>query len=85
MEGKASVKHQVQRSENTKDAGLHFKSKITNTSLELENSKDLNTTTLGKHISTMGHDYTDSLVQLSHVDTRPCEYCKNGVFILHTF
>ena len=85
MEGNASVKHQIQRSENTKDAGLHFKSKITKTSLELENSKDLNTTTLGKRISTMGHDYTDSLVLLSHVDTRPCEYCKNGVFILHTF
>ena len=85
MERNNSVKDQIQRSENTKDAGLHFKSKITNTLLELENSKNLNTTTLGKNISTVSHDYTDLLPLLSHVDTRPCEYYKNGVFILHTF
>ena len=85
MERNASVKDQIQRSENTKDAGFHFKSKITNTLLELEKSKNLNTTTLGKNISIMGHDYTDSPPLLSHVNTQPCEYCKNGVFILHTF
>ena len=70
MERNAAVRDQIQRLKNTKDAGLHFKSKITNTLLELENSKNLNTTTLAKNISIMGHDYTDSLVLLSHVDTR---------------
>ena len=34
-------------------------SKVTNSILELENSKNLNTTTLGKNIGTMGHDYAD--------------------------
>ena len=53
--------------------------------LKLENSKNLNTTTLGKNIRAMGPDYTDSLALLSHVNTRPCEYCKNAVFILHAF
>ena len=33
--------------------------KGTNTLLELENSKNLNTTTLGKNISTMSHGCTD--------------------------
>ena len=33
--------------------------KVTNTLLESENNKNLNTTTLGKNISTMSHGCTD--------------------------
>ena len=44
-------------------------SKVTNALLELKNSKNLNTTTLNKNISTMVHDCTDSLALLSHVNT----------------
>ena len=44
-------------------------SKVTNALLELKNSKNLNTTTLNKNLSTMVHDCTDSLVLLSQVNT----------------
>ena len=37
-------------------------SKVTNASLELKNSKNLYIPNLSKNISTIGHDYTDSLV-----------------------
>ena len=37
-------------------------SKVTNALLELKNSKNLNIPNLSKNISTIGHDYTDSLV-----------------------
>ena len=36
-------------------------SKVTNALLDLKSSKNLNTTTLNKNLSTMVHDYTDSL------------------------
>ena len=42
-------------------------SKVTNALLELKNSKNLNTTTLNKNLSTMVHDCTDSLAHLSQV------------------
>ena len=41
--------------------------KLTNALLELKNSKNLNTTTLNKNLSTMVHDCTDSLAHLSQV------------------
>ena len=44
-------------------------SKVTNTLLELKNSKNLNTTTLNKNLSTMVHDCTDSLALLSQVNS----------------
>ena len=75
MERNASVKYQIQRSENTKDAGLHFRSsrsnlsKVTNTLLEVKNRKKLSTTTLSQNISTIVHDYTDSLALRSLVNT----------------
>ena len=37
-------------------------SKVTNASLELKNSKNLHIPNLSKNISTIGHDYTDSLL-----------------------
>ena len=43
-------------------------SKATNTLVELNNRKNLNTTTQSKNISTMVHDCTDSLALLSHVN-----------------
>ena len=36
-------------------------SKVTNALLDLKSSKNLNTTTLNKNLSTMVHDCTDSL------------------------
>ena len=42
-------------------------SKVTNALLELKNSKNLNTTTLNKNLSTMVYDCTDSLAHLSQV------------------
>ena len=43
-------------------------SKVTKALLELKNSKNLNTTTLNKSLSTMVHDCTDSLAPLSQVN-----------------
>ena len=43
-------------------------SKVTNALLELKNSKNLNTTTRKKNLSTMVHDCTDSLALLSQVN-----------------
>ena len=43
--------------------------KLTNALLELKNSKNLNTTTLNKNLSTMVHDCTYSLPLLSRVNT----------------
>ena len=43
-------------------------SKVTNALLELKNSKNLNTTTLNKNLSTMVHDCTYSLAPLSQVN-----------------
>ena len=42
-------------------------SKVTNALLDLKSSKNLNTTTLNKNLSTMVHDCTDSLAHLSQV------------------
>ena len=44
-------------------------SKVANALLELKTSKNLNTTTLSKNLSTIVHDCTDSLALLSHVNT----------------
>ena len=44
-------------------------SKVANILLELKNSKNLNTTTLSKNLSTMVHDCTDSLALLIQVNT----------------
>ena len=44
-------------------------SKVTNILLELKNSKNLNTTTLSKNLSTMVHGCTDSLALLIQVNT----------------
>ena len=44
-------------------------SKVTNALLELKNSKNLNTTTLSKNLSTVVHDCTDSLALLSQGNT----------------
>ena len=44
-------------------------SKVTNALLELKNSKNLNTTTLSKNLSTMVHDSIDSLAPLSQMNT----------------
>ena len=44
-------------------------SKVTNALLELKNSKNLNTTTLNKNLSTLVHDCIDSLTLLSQVNT----------------
>ena len=46
-------------------------SKVTNALLELKNSKNVNTTTLSKNLSTMVHDCTDSLALLHQVNTDP--------------
>ena len=43
-------------------------SKVTNTLLDLKNSKSLNATILNKNLSTMVHDFTDSLALLSQVN-----------------
>ena len=44
-------------------------SKVTNTLLDLKNTKNLNTTTLNKNLSLMVHDCTDSLALLIQVNT----------------
>ena len=44
-------------------------STVTNTLLDLMNSKNLYTTTLNKNLSLMVHDCTDSLALLSQVNT----------------
>ena len=51
-------------------------SKVTNTLLEVKNSKNLNTTTLSQNISTIVHDCTDSLALLSPVNTDPVNFAK---------
>ena len=74
---KALIKNQIHRSKDLKTQkmqGCILKavgaiSKVTNTLLELKNSKNLNTTTLNKNLSTMVDDCTDSLALLSQVNT----------------
>ena len=43
-------------------------SKVTNTLLDLKNSKSLYATILNKNLSTMVHDFTDSLALLNQVN-----------------
>ena len=54
---------------------------VTNALLELKNSKNLNTTTLNKHLNTMVHDCTDSLALLSQANT---DLEQNGRDHMHT-
>ena len=59
-------------------------SKVTNTLLELKNSKNLNTTTLNKNLSTMVHDCTDSLALLSQVNSDfEQNRCDHIAYCLH--
>ena len=44
-------------------------SKVTNALLELQDSKNLNTTTLSKNLSASVHDFTDSPAPLSQANT----------------
>ena len=81
----ASIKNQIQRSENTKDARCILKavgaiSKVTNTLIELKNAKNLNTTTLSKNLSTMVHDSTDSPALPSQIIFLNQIGGKNGLF-----
>ena len=59
-------------------------SKVTNVLLDLKSSKNLNTATLNKNLSTMVHDCTDSLDLLNQVNTDLDLAYKIGVIILHT-
>ena len=59
-------------------------SKVTNALLELKNSKNLNTTTLSKNLSTMVHDCTDSLALLSQVNSDfEQNRCDHIAYCLH--
>ena len=51
-------------------------SKVSNTSEVKNRKKKLNTTTLHQNISTIVHDYTDSLALLSTVNTDPVNTAK---------
>ena len=59
-------------------------SKVTTVLLDLKSSKNLNTATLNKNLSTMVHDCTDSLDLLNQVNTDLDLEYKIGVIILHT-
>ena len=81
----ASIKNQIQRSENVKDARCVLKavgaiSKVTNTLIELKNANNLNTTTLSKNLSTMVHDSTDSPALPSQIIFLNQIGGKNGLF-----
>ena len=59
-------------------------SKVTNALLDLKSSKNLNTATLNKNLSTMVHDCTDSLDLLNQMNIDLDLEYKIGVIILHT-